>query len=98
MQMNEIENNPELQQVLWACYDYWKNEDMPIEERVICYSFVKDPYKKRFGKMFHQSKLSKLANLGFLERDRKTRGGNRRYYKLVNPDRVVVLLRKWDLI
>lgn len=98
MEVNRIENDPELQKVLWACYKYWQCETLPPENRVICYSWVVRLYQYRFGAKFHQSKLKHLAKLGFLREDDTARGGRRRYYKLMEPDRVVELLRSWDLL
>ena len=96
MKMDAIECNPELQQVLWACYTYWKSETLPVLERIICYSWVLPLYEGRFHKRFHQSKLHHLSKLGFLKPDATSRGGHRRYYSLVDPDRVRALLEKWS--
>ena len=98
MRVNEIESNVELQQVLWACYKYWQGESLPPHERVICYSWVVRLYEDKFGTGFHQSKLRRLASLGFLQQDDTSRGGNRRYYKIVDPNKVASLLKKWKLI
>ena len=97
MRVNEIENDPELQRVLWACYKYWQGESLPPHKRAICYSWVRRLYENRFGTKFHQSRLRRLAKLGFLKQDVASRGGNRRYYKIIDPDRVDDLLRKWNL-
>jgi len=97
MKTREIENNSELQRVLWACYKYWEGESSPPQERVICYSWVIGSYKDRFGTEFHQSKLYVLTKLGFLKQDDTARGGNRRYYKIVSPNQVGDLLKKWSL-
>lgn len=99
MGTSEIENELELQQVLWACYTYWKRqgEALPPNERVVCYKWVRGPYEDRFGTRFHQSKLQRLAKLGFLEKDDTARGGSRRYYRIVEPEQVGELLRKWGL-
>ena len=97
MRVNEIENDLELQQVLWACYKYWQGESLPPDERIICYSWVRRLYEDRFGTKFHQSKLGRLAKLGFLEKGDTARSGNRRYYKIADPNRVDDLLRKWNL-
>ena len=98
MRVNEIESNVELQQVLWACYKYWEGESLPPHERIIYYSWVVRPYEERFGTEFHQSKLRRLASLGFLQQDDTSRGGNRRYYKIADPNGVASLLKKWKLI
>ena len=97
MSVNEIENDLELQRVLWACYEYWKNEPLPVSKRAICYSWIVKRYEKRFGTRFHQSRLRRLAELGFLvPEDDPSRGGHRRYYKISDPNRVYELLRKWN--
>lgn len=97
MQTDEIENNPELQQVLWACYQYWRTEAAPPHERVICYKWVLGPYKNRFGKRFHNLKLHRLSELGFLEKEETARTGHRRYYRLADPEKISNLLGKWQL-
>lgn len=97
MRVDEIESNVELQQVLWACYKYWQSESLPPHERVICYSWVVKLYEGKFGTNFHQSKLRRLSRLGFLQPSDVSRGGNRRYYKIVDPDKVARLLEKWRL-
>ena len=73
MKVDEIKNDPELQQVLWACYRYWQNESLPAHKRVICYSWIIEPYEERFGTKFHQSRLRRLTELGFLKRDDTSR-------------------------
>ena len=97
MNVNEIENNTELKQVLWACYKYWQSESLPPHKRAICYSWVGRLYEERFGTKFHQSKLRRLANIGFLQQEEISRGGSRRYYKIVDLDRVADLLKKSEL-
>ena len=98
MKADEIENEPELQQVLWACYKYWQNESLPAHERVVCYSWIVGLYNERFGAKFHPSKLHHLTKLGFLKEDDTSRSGHRRYYKITNPDQVNELLMKWGLL
>src|SRR5687767_11008083 len=96
MATKDIENDKELQQILWACHDYWEG----IEEasnRAICYSWVLPRYKEKFGTEFHQSRLNRLVSLGYLEKDDTSRGGNRRYYKLANPSQLSEALKKWGL-
>ena len=90
----EVTIDQELQQILWACYEYWKNEQLPPSKRVVCFAWIITPFEKRFGASFHQSRLSRLATLGFLEKDDTSRGGNRRYYRLINPDHIARLLRE----
>lgn len=95
---DEVDNDLELQQVLWACYQYWQGEEaLPPQERVICYKCVLGPYEDRFGTKFHQSKLLLLTRFGFLRPDYNSRGEDGRYYKITDPNRVNDLLRKWDL-
>ncbi len=53
MSVNELEKDPELQHVLIACYEYWRSEPVPPEERLICFSWVIGPYRKMFGAEFH---------------------------------------------
>jgi hypothetical protein len=96
MTANEIENNPELQRVLWACYKYWQGESLPPDERAICYSWVVRTYEERFGTRFHHSRLRDLAKLGFLNQDDDSRSGHRRYYKIVEPNLVNDLLNRWN--
>ncbi len=93
----DIESDVELQGVLWACHKYWKGEPLPPEQRIVCYSWVIDDYRNRFGRGFHQTKLYWLAKLGFLKQDSSSRGQSRRYYKLTDPIRVENLLAKWRL-
>lgn len=98
MKADEIENDPELQRVLWACYKYWQDESLPANERVICYSWIVGLYNERFGTKFHPSILRHLTKLGFLKEEDTSKGGHRRYYEIINPGQVDELLRKWGLI
>ncbi len=95
---DRIEDDVELQRILWACYKYWEGESLPVQERAVCYSWVSKVYEGRFGTGFHPPRLRQLAKLGFLERKEVSRGGGRRYYKIVEPDRVADLLRQWKLL
>ena len=97
MTINEALIDPESQRVLWACLTYWSTEPNPFDERAVCYSWVARCYKDRFGGTFHQSRLQHLARLGLLTKDETSRGGNRRYYRISNPERLGELLKKWDL-
>lgn len=97
MNIAAVEPEPELQRVLWACYDYWRTEPLPPEQRVICFNWVIDRYHDRFGMDFHQSKLYWLTKFGFLKQDHTARAGNRRYYKLVDIERTADLLKQWNL-
>ncbi len=94
---SDIEKDVELQRVLWSCYEYWCSEPLPADQRVVCYSWVIGPYEKAFRTQFHHSRLYRLTKLGFLRQADTSRGGNRRYYTLINPERIAGLLRKWNL-
>ena len=97
MDIDAIEDDQELKQVLWACHTYWKSESFPERDRIICYSWVLRVYESRFHKKFHQAKLRQLSKLGFLKPEVTSRRGQRRYYVLMEPDRVQILLEKWGL-
>lgn len=97
MSANAIETGRELQQVLWACYQYWAAEITPPHERTVCYSWVIRPYEKKFGTRFHQSRLQCLAEIGFLKQEDTSRSGNRRYYTVACPYQVNELLKKWGM-
>jgi hypothetical protein len=92
--MNEeaLRNDPELQRVLWACLECWLIEPVAPEQREVCHSWVSGPYERRFGGTFHQSRLRRLAELGFLRQGDTARSGNRRYYAIVSPEQVAELL------
>lgn len=98
MNAKDIENDRELQQVLWACYDFWEASQRPIHEREIFYGWIRRRYEERFGTGFHQSKLRQLASLGYLERRDTARGGSRRYYRLANPAQTREFLTRWGLL
>jgi len=93
----ELETNPGLQRVLWACYKYWIAETLPLEQRMVCYTWVLKAYRARFGGAFPKSRLEHLARLGLLEKAESARGGKRRYYRIRNPDQLSGLLAKWGL-
>ena len=97
MTTEELETNLELQRVLWACYKYWITEVLPVEQRVVCYTWVLKAYRARFGGAFPRSGLERLARLGLLEKAESARGGKRRYYRISNPDQLSGLLAKWGL-
>lgn len=97
METIEIENNTELQRILWACYEYWRKESLSTHEKSICYAWIVRVYEEKFGVKFHHSALQKLVKFGFLQPDETSRGGNRRYYRIVNPDRIRRLLHKFGL-
>lgn len=81
---------PELLNVLWACYAYWEGEALPLDERLVCYSWAIDPYRERFGREFSPSRLRELEALGYLAET--TPSARRKYYRLINPDRIRSLL------
>jgi len=95
MNVAEIERNPELQRVLLACYEYWQTEPLPPEQRSVCFSWVSGTHRRMFGEEFHPAKLYQLTKLGFLKQDDTSRGGHRRYYKIVDPSLVELLASKW---
>lgn len=97
MTINEALIDLESQRVLWACLTRWSTEPNPFHERAVCYSWVARCYKNRFGGTFHQSRLQHLARLGLLTKDDTSRGGDRRYYRISNPERLGELLKKWNL-
>lgn len=93
------EMDQDLRRVLCACYEYWRDEvEVSPLERFICYSWVRDLYKRRYGDDFHQAKLGKLVALGLLEKQESSRGGDRAYYRLVNPSQIYELLHGWQLV
>jgi hypothetical protein len=95
MNVAAIERDPELQRALLACYEYWQTEPLPSEQRSICYSWVSGSHRRMFGGEFHPAKLSQLTKLGFLKQEDTSRGGHRRYYKIVDPALVKSLASKW---
>jgi hypothetical protein len=97
MTINEALVDPELQKVLWACLTYWNTEPSPFNERTVCYSWVVSSYEGRFGGRFHQSRLQHLAQLGLLTKHDTSRGGNRRYYRINEPDKVAAFLKGCNL-
>jgi hypothetical protein len=97
MIIDETLTDAELQRVLWACLDYWSSEEIPLDERVICYSWVVRRYKTRFGLTFHPSRLQRLTRSGLLMKDDTSRGGNRRYYRINAPATLVEFLKGCNL-
>ena len=95
MNTNNIETDRELQQILWACYDFWKTSNQPPSDREIYYGWVIDGYKKKFGATFHQAKLHTLVALGYLMDVGTARGGKNRYYRLIDPEQVDTDLKRW---
>lgn len=83
----------DLRRILWACYEYWQNEALPPTKREVCYSWILPIYERKFGGKFHHSALRKLERKGYLKREDTSRADHRRYYSLVNPDRIAALVR-----
>jgi hypothetical protein len=88
---------PELLRVLWACHAYWLTETLPEEQRAVCFSWVEGIFRQRFGVTFHQTMLATLAKHGLLIHDNTSQGGNRRYYRLSNPQSIHELVAELDL-
>jgi hypothetical protein len=97
MTLRDIENDIALQRVLWAAFNYWNNEELPAGERAICYNWVLGPHKERFHTTFHHSRLLQLEKLGLLQKAELSRGGGRRYYRIIDAKRIESLLRAWRL-
>ncbi len=53
-------------------------------------------YRQQFGGTFDQSMLATLAKQGFLVPDVTSRGGNRRYYRLSDPQAIRDLVAELD--
>lgn len=88
---------PELCQVLCACYSFWAASPVPAQQRSVCHTWISHSYRDRFGCDFHQVRLRQLADLGYLQPEYTVRGGNRRYYAIVDPPTVEKLLQQWGL-
>jgi hypothetical protein len=93
---HELEDNRELQRVLWSCLAYWQEPSL-AKDRLICYRWVIGAYRSRFASEFHPSRLNELSKLGLLAKGDTSRGGNRRYFTIPDPERIEALLRKWSL-
>jgi hypothetical protein len=93
----DIQGEPELQRILWACYQWWRTCRAFSPDPLIWYGWVAPEYEARFGRRFHQSRLHDLANAGLLEKSLSSRRRHRRYYKLPNPDEVERLLHALHL-
>lgn len=72
--------------ILCAYFEYWETIALPEADREVCYRWVASTYRNLFGGTFHQSGLRRLAKLGILIPSDSADGGNRRYYKLANPE------------
>jgi hypothetical protein len=62
--------------LLRVCQDFQKDGD-----GTFCGEWIRNRCEQE-GVPFHQGWLRKLANLGLLEREDSSRGGNRRYYRI----------------
>ncbi len=60
----------ELCHVLWACHHYWQGESRPLDQRSICYRWVRKPYEERFSESFHQSRAGPLGEAWVLSKGR----------------------------
>ena len=90
-------NDLELRRIAWACLTYWNSEPNPVDERVICYSWIVRCYEARFGKTFDHSRLRRLAHLGLLTKDHASRCGTRRYYRINAPAKLTEFLNGCNL-
>ncbi len=98
MPINNIEADPELQRVLWACYHYCSLAPSSSQQWSICYEWALHQYEAKFHCRFKQSQLRTLARNGFLRPEETSRGGKRRYYAIVDPSKVAELLKEWHLL
>src|SRR2546429_2571 len=95
---NRILNDAELQRVLVACFDYCSTETCAPTQPIICYKWVARCYEARFAGTFHQSRLAELERLGVLAKDGDTsRGGHRRYYRILDRAGLAELLKSLNL-
>jgi DNA-binding XRE family transcriptional regulator len=85
-------NDLELQRILWACLTYWNSEPNPVDGRAVCYSWVVRCYEAKFGRTFHHSTLLRLVRLGWLTKDKTSRCGTRRYYRINAPAQLTEFL------
>jgi hypothetical protein len=75
-------------QVLGVCIEYPKSGD-----GAFCGEWIMHACEKQ-GVPFHQAWLTKLANVGLLEKEDTSRGGHRRYYKLKNVELAQAVLNQ----
>jgi DNA-binding XRE family transcriptional regulator len=90
-------NDVELLRIVWACLTYWNSKPDPVDERVICYSWIVHCYAGRFGGTFNHSRLLRLAHLGLLTKDKASRCGTRRYYRISDPAKLSEFLNGYKL-
>ena len=98
MPYKEIEMDPELQRVLWSCYHYCSLAPSTNQQWSICYEWALHQFEAKFHSRFKQSLLGRLAKMGLLRPEETSRGGRRRYYGIVDPNKVAELLREWHLL
>jgi hypothetical protein len=83
---------PELQRVLWAYFEAWKEDPRPESERDVCFTWAVSRHRERFGTEFGQSGIRQLVELGYLEPGESSRRSHRRYYRIPSPERVAAVL------
>lgn len=81
---SQLELDPELKRVLWACLQWVRQTPNPEQDQSVCFSWVLPIFRQAFACDFHQSRLRALAADGFLRQSDSTRAGNRRYYTVVD--------------
>ena len=86
----------ETRRVLTVCYEYWSTEPLPVSDRVVCFKWVTRPYEARFGVKLTRAAFHRAARSGFLEKADTSRGGDRRYYRFVDPEHVRKLVTSLD--
>lgn len=71
----------DLRNVLSECRAFLKSVDSTSQR--VCYEWVSRPFRDRHGRGMRPQHLAQLARLGFLTKENATRGGARRYYRVV---------------
>lgn len=93
MTNESLRDDPELQRIAGACLEYWNGEPYG-PHRSICYSWVARLYTSKFGGSFQQTRLAQLERLGILAKDGDTsRGGDRRYWRIIDPAGLAEILK-----
>ena len=80
-----ISADPELlRRVLHISIECWNQQvpRLPAEEREICYEWVRDRYRARFGVALTRPQFESLFRAGLIEKGESSRAGKRRYYRL----------------
>ena len=91
----ELAGDPRLQRALQASYEYWSGEDQPVEQRLICFRWIKNRCRARFGMALTRAQFDRLWRLGLLEKADTSRGGDRRYYRLCDPEAIRCLVERF---